>query len=191
MLLFCHRPPLPASRTGIILFVEILSGSIERITYFNSENGYTVFKLVPEDAQGPAEDRQGLVTVTGNLPELSPGEYLKMHGEWVDHPKHGRQFKIETIEQAYPATLEGVKRYLGSGLIIGIGPKIAERIVELLSNPRGRTTLASQGRRHIRGHFAFAAQAEAYGELLSKLHVFGGGEGADIPSNGVRAKVDQ
>jgi exodeoxyribonuclease V alpha subunit len=110
--------------------VEILSGSIERITYFNSENGYTVFKLAPEGPQGPAEDRQGLVTVTGNLPELSPGEYLKMHGEWVDHPKHGRQFKIETIEQAYPATLEGVKRYLGSGLIMGIGPKIAERIVD-------------------------------------------------------------
>jgi len=130
MFVFCHRPPLPASRTGIILFVEILAGSIERITYFNQENGYTVFKLSPESTQGPAEDRQGLVTVTGNLPELSPGEYLKMHGEWVDHPKHGRQFKIETIEQAYPATLEGVKRYLGSGLITGIGPKIAERIVE-------------------------------------------------------------
>ncbi|MFN2144285.1 MAG: ATP-dependent RecD-like DNA helicase, partial [Anaerolineales bacterium] len=68
--------------------------------------------------------------IIGNLPEFTPGEYLKMHGEWVDHPKHGRQFKIETIEQAYPVTLEGVKRYLGSGLITGIGPRIAERIVE-------------------------------------------------------------
>ena len=110
--------------------MDILSGAIERITYFNEENGYTVFKLAPEQSQGAAEDRQGLVTVIGNLPEFTPGEYLKMHGEWVDHPKHGRQFKIETIEQAYPVTLEGVKRYLGSGLITGIGPRIAERIVE-------------------------------------------------------------
>ncbi|NIQ95103.1 MAG: ATP-dependent RecD-like DNA helicase, partial [Desulfuromonadales bacterium] len=78
----------------------------------------------------PAEDRSGLVTVIGNLPEVAPGEYLKLHGEWVDHPKHGRQFKVETIEQAYPATLEGVKRYLGSGLLSGIGPKLAERIVD-------------------------------------------------------------
>ncbi|MBN2045030.1 MAG: ATP-dependent RecD-like DNA helicase [Anaerolineales bacterium] len=110
--------------------MDILAGSIERITFYNAENGYTVFKLEPDDAQRDAEDRQGLVTVIGNLPDLSPGEYLKMHGEWVDHPRHGRQFKIETLEQAYPATLEGVKRYLGSGLIAGIGPRIAERIVD-------------------------------------------------------------
>jgi len=110
--------------------VEKLSGSVERITYYNDENGYSVLRLAPEEPQGPAEDRNGLVTVIGNLPEVSPGEYLKLHGEWVDHPKHGRQFKVETIEQAYPATLEGVKRYLGSGLLSGIGPKLAERIVD-------------------------------------------------------------
>jgi exodeoxyribonuclease V alpha subunit len=110
--------------------VEKLSGSIERITFYNPENGYTVLRLLPDEPQGAAEDRQGLVTVTGNLPELAPGEYLKMHGDWMDHPRHGRQFKVETIEQAYPATLEGVKRYLGSGMLQGIGPKLAERIVE-------------------------------------------------------------
>ena len=103
---------------------------MERITYYNDENGYSVLRLSPEEPQGPAEDRSGLVTVIGNLPEVAPGEYLKLHGEWVDHPKHGRQFKVETIEQAYPATLEGVKRYLGSGLLSGIGPKLAERIVD-------------------------------------------------------------
>jgi exodeoxyribonuclease V alpha subunit len=109
--------------------VEILSGSVERITFFNEENGYTVLRLAPESPQGPAEDHSGLVTVTGNLPELAPGEYLRLKGEWTDHPRHGRQFKVETIEQAYPATVEGLKRYLASGLLSGIGPKLADRIV--------------------------------------------------------------
>jgi exodeoxyribonuclease V alpha subunit len=110
--------------------VEILSGSIERITFFNEENGYSVLRLLPDEPQGKGEDRNGLVTVVGNLPELGEGEYLKMHGEWLTHPKHGTQFKVETIEQAYPATLYGVQRYLGSGLLEGIGPKLAERIVD-------------------------------------------------------------
>ena len=110
--------------------MEKLSGSVERITYYNEENGYSVLRLLPETSQGPAEDRQGLVTVIGNLPELNPGEFLKLHGEWEDHPKHGRQFKVEAIEQAYPASLEGVRRYLGSGLISGIGKKLAGRIVD-------------------------------------------------------------
>ena len=109
--------------------VEKLSGSVERITYYNEENGYSVLRIAPDESQGAAADRQGLVTVIGNLPELAPGEYLRLNGEWVDHPRHGRQFKVETIEQAYPATIEGVKRYLGSGLLEGIGPKLAERIV--------------------------------------------------------------
>jgi exodeoxyribonuclease V alpha subunit len=100
------------------------------VTFYNPENGYSVLRIRPDEAQGAAEDSQGLVTATGNLPELAPGEYLKLHGEWVDHPKHGRQFQVETMEQAYPATLEGLRRYLGSGLLVGIGPKLAERIVE-------------------------------------------------------------
>ncbi len=110
--------------------METLSGSIERITYYNDENGYTVLRLQPDEDQGPAQDRAGLVTVTGNLPELAPGEYLRMQGEWVNHAKHGMQFQVQTIEQSYPATLEGLRRYLGSGLLVGIGPKLAERIVD-------------------------------------------------------------
>ena len=114
----------------IITLVEKLSGSIERVTYYNEENGYSVLRLIPDEPQGPAEDRQGLVTVTGNLPELAPGEYLKIEGEWVDNPKFGMQFKVETIEQAYPATLYGIRRYLASGLLEGIGPALADRIVD-------------------------------------------------------------
>ena len=114
--------------------VKEISGSVERITYYNDENGYTVLRLKP-DAKGMlpfpyASGRQSQITVVGNLPELNPGEWIKLKGSWVDHVKHGRQFQADRCEQALPASMEGVKRYLGSGLIRGIGPVIAERIVD-------------------------------------------------------------
>lgn len=110
--------------------MESLAGSVERITYYNPENGYSVVRLRPERRNLPALDRSGLVTATGNLPELSPGEHLQLKGQWLNHPKHGLQFKIEVCEQTLPATVVGIERYLGSGLIKGIGPKLAGRIVE-------------------------------------------------------------
>jgi exodeoxyribonuclease V alpha subunit len=109
--------------------MDTLSGSVERITYYNPENGYSVLRLRPERSKTPGLNREGLVTVTGNLPELSPGEHLRLKGKWVNHPKHGLQFQSEICEQALPATLAGIRRYMGSGLIKGIGPRLAERIV--------------------------------------------------------------
>ncbi|MFH1632513.1 MAG: ATP-dependent RecD-like DNA helicase [Chloroflexota bacterium] len=109
--------------------MDTLTGSLERITYYNPENGYTVLRLKPEGRRVPNLSREGLATVVGNLPELSPGEYLRLKGRWVNHPKHGQQFNAEICEQALPATVAGIRRYLGSGLIKGIGPRLAERIV--------------------------------------------------------------
>ncbi|HSG18070.1 MAG TPA: AAA family ATPase, partial [Anaerolineae bacterium] len=111
-----------------------ISGSVERITYYNEENGYTVLRLRP-DTRGMlpfkyASGRDALITVVGNLPELNPGEWLKLTGRWITHARHGRQFQAELCEQSSPATVEGIRRYLGSGLIRGIGPKMAERIVD-------------------------------------------------------------
>ena len=71
----------------------------------------------------------GLATVVGNLPEISPGEFLQLQGQWDRHPTHGAQFKAEVCEQTLPATIAGIQGYLGSGMIKGIGPKLAERIV--------------------------------------------------------------
>jgi exodeoxyribonuclease V alpha subunit len=110
--------------------MDTLIGSVERVTYYNPENGYSVLRLRPERGRPPGMSRDGLVTVTGNLPELAPGEQLKLLGSWVNHPKHGLQFQVEVCEQALPATLAGVRRYLGSGLVKGIGPRLAERIVD-------------------------------------------------------------
>jgi exodeoxyribonuclease V alpha subunit len=110
--------------------MDTLSGSVERITYYNEENGYTVLRLLPDQKGLPAGSRDGLVTITGNLPELAPGEHLTLTGEWTRHPKHGAQFAVQALQQSRPATLEGLRRYLGSGLLRGIGPKLADRIVD-------------------------------------------------------------
>ena len=115
-----------------------ISGSVERITYYNAENGYSVIRLKP-DTRGMlpfkyAGGRESLITVVGNLPEVNPGEWLKLTGRWTSHAKHGRQFQAEHCEQSLPATTEGIKRYLGSGLIRGIGPVMAERIVDLFGD---------------------------------------------------------
>ena len=115
---------------------ESISGSVERITYYNEENGYTVLRLRP-DSKGMLPFRYAqdeLITVIGNLPELNPGEWLKLSGKWGTHPKHGRQFLAEFCEQSLPATIEGIKRYLGSGLIRGVGKVMAERIVNHFGN---------------------------------------------------------
>ncbi len=112
--------------------LDILSGSIERVTFYNAENGYSVLRLKPDQRPSSAAlSRDGLVTLTGNLPELVPGEHVRLEGNWFNNPKFGLQFQVEHCEQILPATTAGIKRYLGSGLIKGIGPRLAERIVSV------------------------------------------------------------
>ncbi len=111
---------------------EVLEGSVERITYYAGETGFSVIRIKPaRRSQVPpgSTTRDGLVTVVGELPEVNPGESLKLTGSWFSHPKHGRQFRAERCEQTLPATVEGLRRYLGSGMIRGVGPVMAERIV--------------------------------------------------------------
>ena len=108
--------------------MESLSGSVVRVTYYSAENGYSVLRIQPE-GDAPHQDIEGLVTITGNLPELAPGEFLQLRGSWTRHAKFGMQFQVDQMEQARPVTLEGIRRYLGSGLLKGIGPAYAERIV--------------------------------------------------------------
>ena len=102
---------------------ERLEGNVERVTYYSEDTGYTVLRL---DVSG----RPDLVTVVGNLPEVQPGERLRIEGDWTTHPQYGRQFKALSCEQILPATAEGIRRYLGSGLIRGVGPVTAKKIVD-------------------------------------------------------------
>ncbi len=103
--------------------LEELQGSLERIVYANEENHYTVGQLLPDDGKKP-------VTIVGNLPAVQCGETLKLQGQWVYHPQFGQQFKITRYESILPSSVTGLKKYLGSGFIKGIGPKFAERIVD-------------------------------------------------------------
>ncbi len=109
--------------------MESLKGTVERITYYNDENGYTVLRMKPEQLRFGAA-RDGTVTVVGTLPELQPGESVSFEGDWVTDSRYGKQFRAESVRQTVPATVEGMRRYLGSGLIKGIGPKTAEKIVD-------------------------------------------------------------
>jgi exodeoxyribonuclease V alpha subunit len=103
-----------------------LRGQIERITYHNPENGYTIACLRVEGAVGAEREP----TIVGAIPSLAVGENVEVQGSWGNHPKYGRQFSVESCRQVPPATPEGIQRYLGSGLIKGIGPISAKRIVE-------------------------------------------------------------
>jgi exodeoxyribonuclease V alpha subunit len=105
--------------------LESIEGSIERILYSNEENHYTVAQLLPE-GRGRVEP----VTITGNLAALNVGENVRAHGRWVTHKQFGRQFAVEKFDSVLPRTVVGIKKYLGSGLIKGIGDKFADRIVE-------------------------------------------------------------
>ncbi|GAA1562911.1 ATP-dependent RecD-like DNA helicase [Streptomyces globosus] len=102
----------------------VVEGVLERITYANEENGYTVARV--DTGRGSGD----LLTVVGSLLGAQPGESLRMEGRWGSHPQYGRQFTVENYRTVLPATVQGIRRYLGSGLIKGIGPRIADRIVE-------------------------------------------------------------
>ncbi len=104
--------------------LAVVDGVLERITYANEESGYTVARV--DTGRGSGD----LLTVVGSLLGAQPGESLRMEGRWGSHPQYGKQFTVENYRTVLPATIQGIRRYLGSGLIKGIGPKIAERIVE-------------------------------------------------------------
>nr|VFK56626.1 MAG: exodeoxyribonuclease V alpha subunit [Candidatus Kentron sp. TUN]VFK59156.1 MAG: exodeoxyribonuclease V alpha subunit [Candidatus Kentron sp. TUN]VFK62951.1 MAG: exodeoxyribonuclease V alpha subunit [Candidatus Kentron sp. TUN] len=122
-------------------FKERLSGAVARITFHNSENGFCVLRIkVP----GVSE----LVTVTGTVITVSPGEYVECQGHWVNDPTHGRQFSAVQLQVVPPSTREGIERYLGSGMVRGIGPHFArklvqafgERVFEIIENEPERLT---------------------------------------------------
>jgi len=127
--------PAPTSPT--------LRGVLERIIFLNEENHYTIAELRPDHPAAEPAERQpkgardrappagpGLVTITGPLPGAQCGETLALTGEWVRHPQHGAQFKVVTWKSELPASVYGIRKYLGSGLVPGIGKVYANKIVD-------------------------------------------------------------
>jgi len=100
-----------------------VEGTVARITYVSEESEYVVARL---DVAGRPEP----VTIVGTVPSLTPGETLRVHGRWSRHPRYGEQFRVDRYESIVPATIIGIQKYLGSGMIKGIGPVFAKRLVE-------------------------------------------------------------
>lgn len=103
--------------------LESLSGLIERVTFFNEENGFAVLRV-------KAPRQRDLVTVIGSVPSVSAGEWLTAEGHWVRDREHGLQFQAQMLRSSPPTTREGIEKYLGSGMVKGIGPVYARKLVE-------------------------------------------------------------
>ncbi len=103
--------------------LEKLSGSVEGVIYANEENGYTILDFGTEENE--------LVTLVGTIPYVSEGDELTVFGKWVHNPKYGRQFQVEQFEKRLPSDAAAILRYLSSGAVKGIGPKKAQKLVDL------------------------------------------------------------
>jgi len=103
--------------------MSVIQGLLEKISIHNAENDFVVAKL-------REKEKKELTTIVGNLSGINPGESLKLTGKWVQNKRFGEQFQVESFEVTVPVTLQGIQRYLASGLIQGIGPIMSERIVE-------------------------------------------------------------
>ena len=101
---------------------EALAGLVERVTFHNPENGFCVLRI-------KARGQRDLITVVGHAAMISAGEFVQMSGAWVNDRTHGQQFRASFLKASPPTTLEGIERYLASGMIRGIGPVYAKRLV--------------------------------------------------------------
>jgi exodeoxyribonuclease V alpha subunit len=107
-----------------VVMTDQLSGTIERVTFHNPDNGFIVLRVEVRGQRGP-------VVVVGQTPRATPGEFVEATGKWVEDPEFGRQFKADTLRILPPSTALGIEKYLGSGLVKGIGPHYARKIVEV------------------------------------------------------------
>jgi exodeoxyribonuclease V alpha subunit len=118
-----------------------ISGVLERIIYFNEDSAYCIAELRTPEGKTP-------VTILGKLPGVQCGETLRLDGEWTRHPQHGEQFKFGGFKSQLPASVHGIRKYLGSGLIHGIGKSYAKKIVDYFGADTLRVISEDSGRLH-------------------------------------------
>ena len=102
---------------------EVLAGLVERVTFHNGENGFCVLRA-------KARGHRDLVTVVGHAVIISAGEWITASGEWINDRAHGQQFKARFLKTSAPSAIDGIEKYLGSGMIRGIGPVCAKKMVK-------------------------------------------------------------
>ncbi len=199
--------PLPQSLPGPSPLLPAASvevrGVVERIIYESPENGYAVLLL------GPVNPAESSVVCVGYFVEVKKGDEIIVRGEWMTHPKFGQQVSVLTWEPVLPATAEGIRAYLGSGLISGIGPALAERVVAVFGTdtlrvldeeaerieevpgigPRKATSVreAWQAQRAVRAIMVFLSSYGISPRLAAKIYrQFGGGAAEVIRTNPYR-----
>jgi exodeoxyribonuclease V alpha subunit len=141
------NPPSRPSATAT------LTGVVERIIFLNEENHYTIAEFKAEvaataPASGKDKEKPTAVTIVGALPGVECGETLHLTGEWTRHAQHGDQFKIVTFKSELPASVYGIRKYLGSGLVPGIGKVYANKIVDVFAADTFRVLSEESGRLH-------------------------------------------
>ena len=152
-----------------------IEGVLERITFYNEENGFLIGKL--KGNQKTAE-----IAVVGKAPKVQCGETLELKGKWVNHPKHGRQFSFDTFESKLPASAYGIRKYLASGLIHGIGKTYANKIVDqfgadtlkIISEDSGRLKeIQGIGKKRIKNIREAWEEQKAVREVMMFLQTYG------------------
>ena len=161
---------------------EILRGVIERITFHSEENGYTVAKLAPESPTSQLPHWQKEAAVVGTMVGVVEGEAVELRGAWGTHPQYGKQFLVADMRSVLPATVAGIEKFLGSGLIKGVGPVTAKRIVdhfgaetlEVIDNqPQRLSEVGGVGRKRVRMINAGWAEKKAVKEVMIFLQGHG------------------
>jgi len=160
---------------AVVKETELLSGIVERVTYHNPENGYCVIKI-------KARGHRDLVTVVGYSSAISAGEYVQASGLWVNNKVHGPQFKAQFLKVSSPTTEEGIEKYLASGLIKGIGPVYAKKLVQAFKSsvfevieekPEALETIEGIGPHRASMIAKGWADQKAVREIMLFLHQYG------------------
>lgn len=176
-LLDCMAQMIRTPKTDSSPALEPLAGSVERVTYHNSENGFAVLKV-------HLASKRDLVTVVGHTPTVSAGEWIAASGLWVSDRTHGLQFKAEMLKTTPPTGVQGIEKYLASGQMRGIGPAMAKRIVaafgintfEMIeTNPDRLTEVPGIGPWRAAKIVAGWAEQKAVREIMIFLHAHGVG----------------
>src|SRR6478735_4262587 len=156
---------------------EALAGIVERVTYHSAENGFCVLRV-------KARGQRDLVTVVGHAASISAGEWVQLSGTWINDRTHGLQFKASFLKATQPTTVEGIEKYLGSGMIRGIGPVYAKKLVgafgaavfDLIeAEPQRLCEVTSIGPKRAARIIAGWAEQKVIREIMLFLHSHGVG----------------
>src|SRR4051812_984250 len=171
------HPPMSAPPSNIQPDREVIAGTVERVTFHNAESGFCVLRV-------KARGHRDLVTIVGHAATISAGEWLTASGEWVNDRTHGQQFKARFMRTSAPSSVEGIEKYLASGMIDGIGPVYAKKLVrafgaavfDLIEQaPLRLHEVAGIGPKRAKRVDAGWAQQKVIREIMLFLHTHGVG----------------